>query len=127
MVTQYGMSKKIGTIAYTTESGNRFLGGGTSARSYSKRTAYDIDQEVHELVQKALARARQTMRDYRPHLVALSEALLERETLTGAEFERIYADPSLETPPNVVNLPMRPRDTTQAAFPRPNSDTPALG
>ncbi|MCF6192436.1 MAG: ATP-dependent zinc metalloprotease FtsH [Candidatus Hydrothermae bacterium] len=90
MVTQWGMSDRIGPVAFGKEEGEVFLGRQlTARRPFSEETARQIDQEVHRLIQEALARAEQILSEHRERLDRLAEALLEKETLTGEEVDQV--------------------------------------
>lgn len=88
MVTRYGMSKKLGQLAYES-SGNSFLGqqGPMPAefRTYSEETAKEIDEAVREIVDAAFQRAIGILADKRATLEAGAKALLEKETLSEEE------------------------------------------
>ena len=92
MVTEFGMSEKIGPVTVG-EPGEVMLWGREvlSRRSVSPHMAELVDHEVHGLVQNALARARQLISANRPALDALAAALLEHETLDRAAVESIIA------------------------------------
>jgi len=92
MVTEFGMSEKIGPVTVG-EPGEVMLWGREvlSRRSVSPHMAELVDHEVHGLVQDALARARQLISANRPALDALAAALLEHETLDRAAVESIIA------------------------------------
>ncbi|HEY6059632.1 MAG TPA: ATP-dependent zinc metalloprotease FtsH [Gemmatimonadales bacterium] len=92
MVTEFGMSEKIGPVTVG-EPGEVMLWGREvlSRRSVSPHMAELVDHEVHSLVQDALARARQLISANRPALDALAAALLEHETLDRAAVESIIA------------------------------------
>lgn len=88
MVTEYGMSKKLGTLAIGRRSRSPFLGRDyhNEDRDYSEEVARLIDQEVKTIVEDARMRAEQILRDNRDKLDAVVVALLERETLSRDEF-----------------------------------------
>jgi cell division protease FtsH len=90
MVTEFGMSEKIGPVTVG-EPGEVMLWGREvlSRRSVSPHMAELVDHEVHGLVQGALTRARQLISANRPALDALAAALLEHETLDRAAVESI--------------------------------------
>ncbi|MCB0927009.1 MAG: ATP-dependent zinc metalloprotease FtsH [Mycobacterium sp.] len=92
MVTEYGMSAKLGAVKYGTEHGDPFLGRtmGT-APDYSHEVAREIDEEVRKLIEAAHTEAWEVLTEYRDVLDALAGELLERETLHRAELDRILA------------------------------------
>ncbi len=90
MVTQWGMSDRIGPIAFREGEEHVFLGREmTQAKDYSEYTAQVIDQEVHELVADQENRAEQLLTENRERLNRLAEALLERETLEAEEIDEV--------------------------------------
>jgi cell division protease FtsH len=90
MVCDYGMSEKFGPLALGSKQGGEFLGGGQRASNYSANVAYQIDQEVHALVQKALGRAKQILSRYNLHLIAVASTVLEKEVISGDEMDEIF-------------------------------------
>ncbi|MCB1266276.1 MAG: AAA family ATPase, partial [Mycobacterium sp.] len=93
MVTEYGMSAKLGAVRYGTEHGDPFLGRtmGTQA-DYSHEVARDIDDEVRKLIEAAHTEAWAILTEYRDVLDVLAGELLEKETLHRAELEAIFSD-----------------------------------
>lgn len=101
MVTQWGMSEKLGMIRYGDDSDPVFLGRDISrGRDYSEATAQEIDDEVHRLVGEAHQRARDIITEKREALAAVAEALLEYETLDGHQVEEIINTGKMSTPPS---------------------------
>src|SRR5215207_5254909 len=93
MVTEYGMSSKLGAVRYGTEHGDPFLGRtmGTQA-DYSHEVAQIIDDEVRKLIEAAHTEAWEILTEYRDILDTLAGELLEKETLHRAELEAIFSD-----------------------------------
>ena len=89
MVTAWGMSDKLGPLAFVENEDNNFLGMGMRNREYSEQTAQEIDSEVRRIVTEQYARARAVMEANRDKLDALANALLERETLDREEVAAI--------------------------------------
>lgn len=84
MITRYGMSAKLGPIAFGEKDELIFLGREISEqRNYSEDVAKIIDEEVHRLVSEAYDRAISILEKYRPVLDDMANALLEFETLEG--------------------------------------------
>ncbi|MCL4370733.1 MAG: ATP-dependent zinc metalloprotease FtsH [Chloroflexi bacterium] len=97
MVTRYGMSDALGPLALGRHEGLVFLGRDMAERQeYSEETARLIDQEVRRLVDDAKARALHILTEVRPALERIAGALVERETLDGAEFEALVLGEDLE-------------------------------
>ena len=116
MVTRYGMSEKVGTLAFS-DHDEVFLGRDfTSSKAYSEATAALIDQEIKALADIALARCNQLMKDNAELLHRVADALLEHETLDGAEFKKIIAGEALDRPqtPPVTGDPDAPLPTLTA-------------
>ncbi|HEX2911715.1 MAG TPA: ATP-dependent zinc metalloprotease FtsH [Chloroflexia bacterium] len=90
MVCDYGMSEKFGPLALGSKDGGGFVGGGSRQSNYSDTVAYQIDQEVHALVQKALSRAKNILTRYNLHLIAISNYVLEKEVISGDEMDEIF-------------------------------------
>ena len=91
MVTEYGMSSKLGAVKYGTEHGDPFLGRTMGTQSdYSHEVARDIDDEVRKLIEAAHTEAWEILTEYRDVLDTLAGELLEKETLHRAELEAIF-------------------------------------
>jgi len=93
MVTEYGMSAKLGAVRYGTEHGDPFLGRsmGTQA-DYSHEVAREIDEEVRKLIEAAHTEAWEILTENRDALDRLAGELLEKETLHRAELDRVLSD-----------------------------------
>ncbi|APA94418.1 ATP-dependent zinc metalloprotease FtsH [Nocardia seriolae] len=92
MVTEYGMSARLGAVRYGQEQGDPFLGRSMGmASDYSHEVAREIDEEVRNLIEAAHTEAWSVLNDYRDELDSLATALLERETLHRKELETILA------------------------------------
>ncbi|GAB4576202.1 MAG: ATP-dependent zinc metalloprotease FtsH [Anaerolineae bacterium] len=90
MITRYGMSERLGLRTFGEQAGNIFLGRDLmEQRNYSEEAAIQIDQEVHRILDEAYKRARNILLENRDKLIAVSEALLEKETIDRDEFEAI--------------------------------------
>jgi cell division protease FtsH len=93
MVTEYGMSSKLGAVKYGTEHGDPFLGRTMGTQpDYSHEVARDIDDEVRKLIEAAHTEAWAILTEYRDVLDMLAGELLEKETLHRAELEGIFAN-----------------------------------
>ena len=92
MVTEYGMSAKVGSVRLAAKESDPFLGGGTGGgNNFSDEMAYLVDQEVAALLEQAHDEAYEILRDNRDVLDALSLALLEKETLLENDLAEIFA------------------------------------
>jgi len=105
MVTEWGMSEKLGPLHYGESGNDAFMMGPQMSRpTYSAHTAREIDAEVKRLVEAGYDKAREILSEHRDKLDAIAEALLERETLTGAELEAILEGRELP-PAERVHIP----------------------
>lgn len=92
MVTEYGMSARLGAVRYGQEQGDPFLGRSMGVASdYSHEVAREIDEEVRNLIEAAHTEAWSILSEYREQLDALATALLERETLHRKDLEEVLA------------------------------------
>jgi cell division protease FtsH len=97
MVTRLGMSSQLGTMVYGQKEELIFLGREISEqRDYSEAVAEQIDTEVRRLVDESYQKARAIVREYREKLDAVASKLLEVETITRDEFEKIFPPPFLK-------------------------------
>ena len=104
MVTEYGMSEKVGAIKLGSGSGEPFLGRDMGhQRDYSEAVAGTVDHEVRKLVEAAHDEAWEVLTQYRDVLDDLVLRLLEKETLNQAELAEIFA-PVVKRPPRDVWL-----------------------
>jgi len=87
MVTDWGMSDKLGPLAYGERERGGFIGSGSRRKNYSERTAREIDAEVKKLVKQQFDYAKKLLEDNRDKLDRIAEAALERETLDHTELE----------------------------------------
>ncbi|WP_018352304.1 ATP-dependent zinc metalloprotease FtsH [Longispora albida] len=92
MVTEYGMSAKLGAIKYGTSGSEPFLGRDMGhQRDYSDSVAADIDAEIRALIELAHDEAWEILAEYRDVLDNMVLELMEKETLTQADMARICA------------------------------------
>lgn len=95
MVTRLGMSENLGPMVYGQKEELIFLGREISEqRDYSESVAEKIDQEVRVLVNEAYQKAKQILGEYREKLDEVAVKLLEVETLSKEEFEKIFPAPN---------------------------------
>ena len=91
MVTQYGMSEKLGPLTFGKKEEMIFLGREISEqRNYSDEVAAKIDAEVREIIDRAYARAKEALIAQRAVLDRLAALLIENETIEGDEFEALF-------------------------------------
>ncbi len=93
MVTEFGMSDKLGPRAYGKREEMIFLGREIGEqRNYSDDVARMIDEEVRAIIDKAYLRATDVLTTYGDRLTQLAEALVAKETIEGDEFAAMFAD-----------------------------------
>src|SRR5579885_1596943 len=125
MVTEFGMSERLGPLALGTKHGPVFLGRDlVENRNYSDRIAYEIDTEIRRIIDECYGRARQVLTEHRPALERIAKALLERESLESDELDALIAGQPL--PPEVVPVPAPAPTQEVTSFPRPAAGSPAL-
>ncbi len=91
MITQYGMSDKLGPRTFGRKEELVFLGREISEqRNYSERIAEEIDEEVHGIITEAYDRAEEILTLYRGALDKLAEHLIAHETIEGEELEQLF-------------------------------------
>jgi len=93
MVTQYGMSEKMGPITYGEKEELVFLGRELGERkTFSEETAFQIDQEIKKIIDKSYRQARLILQKNIDLLKKLAGRLIEEETVEGAELEKIFGE-----------------------------------
>ncbi len=113
MVTEWGMSEKLGMIAYGDNSQEVFLGHSvTQSKNVSEATAREIDSEVRAIIDEAYARAKHTLQTNIEELHALAKGLLEYETLSGDEIRTV-----IKGEPVVRNRPDEPTSSGRGSVP----------
>ena len=90
MVTQYGMSKRFGLMGLATVQ-SRYLDG-TATLNCSDVTAAAVDEEVRKLLEESYEKAKALLSDNREVMDKLAEFLIEKETITGKEFMKIFRE-----------------------------------
>lgn len=103
MVTEWGMSEKLGPVLYAENTGEVFLGKSvTQSKNMSEETARLVDAEIKQLVVDAHNKAYKLLQEKSEEWERLAQALLEYETLTGEEIEQVIkgekVDKSSEVP-----------------------------
>ncbi len=88
MVTKYGMSEKLGVMAFE-GNGRSMFGKGLDEKEYSEKVGADIDAEVSRIMSEAFAKAEKIVKDYRPALDAIAKRLVEVENIEREEYETI--------------------------------------
>jgi cell division protease FtsH len=93
MVTEYGMSDRLGPLTYTREPRSPYLdlGTGSRTREYSEQTAEGIDEEITRIIEEAYRDTRSILKDQRENLERLAGILLEKESIEGDELKDFIA------------------------------------
>jgi cell division protease FtsH len=126
MVCEWGMSEKLGPLAFGEEQQEVFLGRefGHRARNFSEKTAIDIDDEVRQIVTTQYQRAKHLLVENKAVLDRIAAALLEWETLDGADVEAILSGQPLKARPAV---PARPPEAKRPEVKEKSKILDALG
>ena len=97
MVMQYGMSDKLGLITYGDDGDEVFIGRDLAhTRSYSEEVAKEIDQEVHDIIDKCHQDAREIITQHMDVLHKCAALLLEKEKVHREEFEALFTSEKVE-------------------------------
>ena len=108
MVTEWGMSGRIGKVALATDDSG-YLGGGSQLMPMSEHTAQVIDEEVRTLIDAAYTRVLNLVREHLAQVHEIVAVLMKRETLSGDEFSTLLVGGTLEplptSPPGPAPLP----------------------
>ena len=124
MVREWGMSSRIGPMAWGSQ-GAVFLGEDLMhTRDYSDDTARVIDEEVERILREQEERGRRVLRQHRRGLDAVAAALLEHETIDGAEVGRLVDDAAGRRVGGSRRLPRSESDAEETAGARPAPITP---
>ncbi len=130
MVTRFGMSDKLGPIAYAENQEEVFLGHSVSrTQNISESTAQTIDAEIHRIIDESYNRARDILTTRQGDLNVLARGLLEYETLTGDEINALLKGiPPVRTPYEDPVTPPRNEGTSvpMAGKPRPLGPGPII-
>lgn len=93
MVTEYGMSEKLGMINYGGDNNEVFIGRDLAhTRTYSEEVASKIDSEVKRIIDECYAKAKQIILDHEDVLHSCCALLMEKEKIGQAEFEALFQD-----------------------------------
>lgn len=99
MVTQWGLSTKLGPQLYIEESGEMYMGGGSSrATAMSDETAKLIDEEIKSVIDRNYSRAEQILKDNMDILHAMKDALMKYETIDAAQIDDLMARVEVREP-----------------------------
>ncbi len=99
MVTEFGMSD-LGPIQYERDTGSVFLGRDytSSQKNFSQQVALEIDKAVRKIIEQAHDKAREIIEENREDVILIAETLLDRETITAEQIDRLLKDRKLDEP-----------------------------
>ena len=96
MVTKYGMSERVGLVKLGERNEEVFLGRDIGhSRNYGENVATTVDEEIHRIVEEAHGKCREIIKANHGVLIRARDLLLEKEKISGAEFDALFAEPSL--------------------------------
>jgi len=125
MVSEWGMSDRVGPMAWGSHA-QVFLGEDlVSGRDYSDETARVIDEEVERILRTQQDRARRALVEHRPALDRIASALLEHETITGSQIGALVADPAPDASDGAGNGKLEAATQPPAVDPVPTEDDEA--
>ncbi|MFD1007798.1 ATP-dependent zinc metalloprotease FtsH [Oceanisphaera ostreae] len=139
MVTQWGLSEKLGPLLYAEEEGDVFMGGsGGKVKHMSDETAKAIDSEVKELIERNFQRAKKILLDNVDILHAMKDALMKYETIDAKQIDDLMARREVRAPADWIeesdDKPQGPTATSDDEAtdkeadknPQPKSEAPDL-
>ncbi len=96
MVTKYGMSERVGLVKLGERNEEVFLGRDIGhSRNYGENVATTVDEEIHRIVEEAHGKCREIIKANHGVLIRARDLLLEKEKISGAEFDALFAEPSV--------------------------------
>ena len=123
MITEWGMSEKLGMISYGDNGQEVFLGHSvTQNKNVSEATAREIDTEIKAVIDHAYAEAKRILTERRDDLEALANGLLEYETLSGDEIQQVLRGEKIVR--KVVDEPAADRSRASVPTSAPRPDLP---
>jgi cell division protease FtsH len=136
MVTQWGMSERLGPRTFGRKEEMVFLGREISEqRNYSEKVAEEIDEEVRHIIDRAYHTAKQVLTDHRDKLEEVVQRILEEETIEGEDLNALLSAPVGQAPPPKAPEPPAgtpekeepPAEEPETAQPHPGSGGLAYG
>lgn len=113
MVTEYGMSDKVGPVQFSSGSGQVFLGRDMqSEANYSDQIAYIIDQEMQSIVSTCYAKAKNILLENKDKLELIAQTLLEVETLDAKQIKSLFETGVLPEVPEVAEVVKEETEST---------------
>ena len=99
MVGTYGMSERIGTVAFDAGQEEVFVGKSMGhTRPYSEKTAAEMDEEIKRIIDEAYERCQAILKQYQPQLERVAAYLLANETMSAEMFQRVFAEEAEAAP-----------------------------
>ena len=96
MVTKYGMSEKVGLVKLGERNEEVFLGRDIGhSRNYGENVATTVDEEIRRIVEEAHNKCREIIRAHHTILLKTRDLLLEKEKISGAEFDALFIEPAM--------------------------------
>jgi cell division protease FtsH len=121
MITEWGMSEKLGMISYGDNGQEVFLGHSvTQNKNVSEATAREIDNEIKTMIDFAYSEASRILTERRHDLEALAQGLLEYETLSGDEIQAVLRGEKITRKVNDDPMPDQRRTSVPTSAPRPD-------
>ncbi|MES2216293.1 MAG: ATP-dependent zinc metalloprotease FtsH [Patescibacteria group bacterium] len=114
MVTQYGMSEKIGPVAFESSGGRTLFGMGVEGKDYSEKVAAEIDEEVTRIMTEARGHAEKVLTDHRKTFEIITKRLIEKETIEREEYESILVAQGIKLKKKEEEFPSINVDTLHA-------------
>ena len=123
MITDFGMSEKLGPRTFGHKEELVFLGREISEqRDYSDKVAEQIDDEVRDIIQRAHQTAKKILTDNKPKLIQIAEKLITQETIEGEDLDELFdapvPEPSPETKEKPISTPAKVETKTKPASKR---------
>jgi cell division protease FtsH len=127
MVTDYGMSDKLGPRTFGHKEEMVFLGREISEqRDYSEKIAKQIDDEVYRIIQEAAEVARRSLTENKSKLAELAEKLIAQETIEGEELDAIFGESVPSPKPEVTPTTTPVKATTETKPVAKSKKAPAI-
>jgi cell division protease FtsH len=112
MVTEYGMSEKIGPLQFSSGGNQVFLGKDIqNEQSYSDSIAYEIDKEVQRFINECYERAKQILTENKDKLELVAQTLLKVETLDAKQIKSLFEEGKLPDPEKTEQAEEEPKST----------------
>ena len=130
MVTEYGMSSKLGPLSLGKRHGPVFLGRDlVESRNYSEEIAYEIDKEIRRIIDECYEQARTAIVSHRGALDRFARALIDRESLEADDLQQLFvgkelaaaAEPAPQAEPAVPDARPRPEAPLPQLRPKPEA------